>query len=325
MSPSNASAAVGRTNRRKEPFLFRLKQYLKLLWSYRLSYLFIAPFVSLFTAFIFVPVMVAIGLSFTYFNALERPRFIGWKNFEYLLSQDIIFLKHALPNTIKFAIVVGPGGYIAAFTLAWLISQLPSYARIWYALALYTPSLTAGIAMGIVWLPLLNGDRIGYLNSFLLNWGFIDDPILWVTDKAHLMNSMIVVTLWSSMGVGFLAMLAGLLGVNKELYEAGRLDGLQSRLQEIWYITIPSMKPQMLFGAVMSIVGTFKAGSIGQELSGQFPTPQYAGTLIISHIEDYGSIRFEMGYAAAISVFLLFIMYLANRLGFRLFSTKGDE
>ncbi|MCK9862145.1 sugar ABC transporter permease [Paenibacillus sp. ATY16] len=295
------------------------------IWKHRLSYLFLAPFALCFTAFIFVPVVLAILLSFTYFNAIERPRFIGWHNFQYLFSQDLVFLKYALPNTIKFAIIVGPSGYIAAFLLAWLIVQLPAFARKWYALAIYTPSLTAGISMSVIWLPLLSGDRIGYLNNFLLKLGFISEPILWVSDQKYLMNSMMAVTIWSSMGVGFLAMLAGLLGVNQELYEAGKLDGIRSRLQEIWYITIPSMKPQMLFGAVMAIVGTFKAGHIGVELSGQNPTPQYAGTLLINHIDDYGSIRFEMGYASAVSVFLLLLMYVCNRLGFKLFGNKGDE
>ncbi|MGO4494803.1 carbohydrate ABC transporter permease [Paenibacillus sp. 2RAB27] len=313
------------TTRTSETLGVRTKRFIKLVWSYRLSYVFIAPFALCFIAFIFVPVVLAVLLSFTYFNAIEPPRFIGWSNFQYLLSQDIVFLKYALPNTIKFALIVGPGGYIAAFMLAWIISQLPGYARTWYALAMYTPSLTAGIAMSIFWLPLLNGDRIGYLNSFLLKFGFINSPMLWVTDKAYLMGSMIAVTLWASMGVGFLAMLAGLLGVNRELYEAGRLDGIKSRLQEIWYITIPSMKPQMLFSAVMAIVGTFKAGAIGNELSGVFPTPQYSGTVLISHITDYGEIRFEMGYASAISVFLLVMMYMSNRLGIRLFGSKGDE
>lgn len=303
----------------------KLRQLLSDIWAYRLSYLFIAPFMLCFLAFIVIPVLAAVGLSFTYFNAIEPPRFIGWTNFQYLISQDLTFLKYALPNTFKFAIIVGPGGYIAAFLLAWLITQLPASARKWFALAMYTPSLTMGIAMSIVWLPLLTGDRIGYLNSILLQLGFIDEPKLWVTDKAYLMNSMIAVTLWSSMGVGFLAMLAGILNVNPELYEAGRIDGMKSRLQEIWYITIPSMKPQMLFGAVMAIVSTFKAGAIGVELSGQNPTPQYSGHLIINHIDDYGFIRFEMGYAAAISVFLLLLMYLSNKFCWGLFGSKEDE
>lgn len=303
----------------------RVKAALKLIWAYRLSYAFIAPFLVCFVAFILVPVVLAILLSFTYFNGLQPPRWIGWQNYLYLLSQDLIFLKHALPNTIKFALIVGPGGYAASFLLAWLISQLPNYARTLYALAFYTPSLTAGIAMTVVWLPLLTGDRIGYLNSFLLSIGAIEKPILWVTSQQYLMGSMIAVTLWSSMGVGFLAQLAGVLNVNRELYEAGRIDGIKSRLQEIWYITIPSMKPQMLFSAVMAIVGTFKAGEIGQQLSGTFPTPQYAGHVLMSHIADYGEIRFEMGYASAISVFLLVLMYLSNKLGWKLFGSRGDE
>ena len=293
-------------------------------WSFRSSYLFISPFLLCFIAFIVTPILAAVGLSFTYYNAVEPPRFIGWSNFQYLIAQDLLFLKHALPNTFKFAMIVGPGGYVAAFLLAWLISKLRGGFRKWIALAMYTPSLTIGIAMTIIWLPMLTGDRIGYLNSVLLNLGIIDVPMLWVTNPELLMNSMIAVTLWSSMGVGFLAMLAGILNVDTVLYEAGRIDGIRNSLQELWFITIPSMKPQMLFGAVMAIVTTFKTGSIGVELSGQNPTPEYAGHLIVNHINDYGFIRFEMGYAASVSVFLLLIMYFANKLSWGLFGSKED-
>lgn len=303
----------------------KASELLKEIWRFRMSYLFIAPFMICFILFILIPVVCAFLLSFMTYNSLEPPRFIGWANFRYMISEDLLFLKYALPNTFKFAIIAGPCGYAASFLLAWLITILPGRWRKWFALAMYSPSLMGGVAMTIVWLPLLSGDRIGYLNSFLLDWGFISDPVLWVTSKEHLMTSMIVVTLWSSMGIGFLAMMAGILNVNPELYEAGRLDGIKSRLEEIWYITIPSMKPQMLFGAVMAIVGTFKAGSIGTELSGMNPTPQYAGHLIMNQIDDYGFIRFELGYASALSVFLLLLMYLSNKFCWGLFGSKGDE
>ncbi|GAA4877968.1 sugar ABC transporter permease [Paenibacillus vulneris] len=298
---------------------------IQMMWEYRASYVFIAPFMVCFIIFIMIPVIAAFGLSFTYYNSLEPPRFVGWENFRYMLSQDLILIKYAIPNTFKFATIVGPGGYIASFLLAWLISILPGVYRKWFTLALYTPSLAGGVAMSIIWLPLLSGDRIGYLNSFLIKLGLINQPILWVTSKEYLMSSMIVVTLWSSMGIGFLAMLAGILNVNNELYEAGRLDGIKSKLEEIWYITIPSTKPQMLFGAVMAIVGAFKAGGIGTQLAGMNPTPQYSGHLIISQIDDYGFTRFELGYASALSVFLLILIYVANKLCWRLFGTKEDE
>src|SRR5690625_3503843 len=209
----------------KEKFVAKLKE----IWSYRLSYIFLTPFMICFSLFIVIPVIAAFVLSFTYFNSLEFPTFVGWDNFKYMISQDLIFLEHAMPNTFRFAVIVGPGGYIASFLLAWAISIMPSRSRMWYALAMYSPSLTGGVAMAIVWLPLLSPDRIGYLNSFLMEWGFINEPVLWVLDPELLMPMMVAVTLWSSMGLGFLAMLAGILNVNPELYEAGKLDGIRSR------------------------------------------------------------------------------------------------
>jgi multiple sugar transport system permease protein len=297
---------------------------LKEMRTYWWSYVFIAPFFICFTIFVVIPVLAAIFLSFTYYNAVEKPTFIGWTNFQNLFSQDLVFLKHVLSNTFQFAIVVGIGGYVASFVLAWLIAQIPNRFRIFYALAIYTPSLTTGVAMAVIWGVMFTGDRTGYLNSFLLEMGWIEQPILWVTDREYLMPVMMLVSIWGSMGVGFLAMLAGVLNVDASYYEAARIDGMKSRLQEIWYITIPMMKPQMLFGAVMAIVGTFKSG-IGATLSGQNPTPDYAGQLIINHIDDFGFIRYEMGYAATLSVVLLLIMFGMSRLFWRLFGVKGGE
>jgi len=299
----------------------RLFREMKANW---LSYAFMAPFYITFLLFIVAPTIAAICLSFTSFNAIEPPRFVGWMNYKVLLTQDLVFWKHAIPNTFKFAVIVGPIGYLLAFGLAWLITQLPQKSRVWYTLALYTPSLTAGVAMAVLWIVMFSGDRLGYLNSFLLEWGLIDTPQLWLQEPKYLMNVMIVVSLWASMGVGFLAMLAGIQNVDTTLYEAGKIDGIKTRIQEIWYITIPSMKPQMLFGAVMAVVGTLRAGAISVELTGMNPTPQYAGHLLINHIDDYGFIRYELGYASSISVVLLIIIYLTSRLCWKLFGSKGD-
>ncbi|MBK8905541.1 MAG: sugar ABC transporter permease [Anaerolineaceae bacterium] len=283
------------------------------------AYAFLSAYGLMFTIFIVVPVLVAIFLSFTFFDTIQTPSFIGLKNYIALLTADDIFMRYVLPNTIKFAVLVGPGGYVLSFMLAWMLAQLPKGPRTIFALILYSPSMTTGVAMAVVWKTLFSGDQNGYLNSFLLGMNAIQEPVQWLQSPEYLMTIMIVVTLWSSMGVGFLAMLAGILEINPELYEVGSLDGISNRFQEIIHITIPSMKPQMLFGAVMAIVGTFQAGAIGVTLSGANPTPQYAGQLIVNHVEDYGFLRYEMGYAAAVSVVLLLMVLFFSRVANRLF------
>ncbi|MCM3618881.1 sugar ABC transporter permease [Sutcliffiella horikoshii] len=284
--------------------------------------IFLAPYLIFFFTFIIIPVVVAILLSFTYFNAIEMPGFIGLANYVSVLTQDEVFMQRVLPNTLMFAVIVGPGGYILSFLLAWMLAQISKVPRTVLALIIYSPSMTAGIAMAVVWTIIFSGDQTGYLNSLLITIGVILEPVQWLQSPDHLMTIMIVVTLWGSMGVGFLAMLSGVLNINREIYEAGYIDGIKNRFQEIIYITIPSMKPQMLFGAVMAVVGTFQAGAIGVALSGANPTPQYAGQLMVNHLEDYGFIRYEMGYAAAISVLLLLFVYIFSKIAWRLFGEK---
>ncbi len=285
------------------------------------AYAFLLPYALLFIVFIVVPVIAAAALSFTFFDAVQPPRLIGLDNYIALLTQDDTFMRYVLPNTLQFAVLVGPGGYALAFLLAWMLAQLPKLPRTIFALILYSPSMTAGVAMTVVWRALFSGDQTGYLNSLMMSLGLMREPVQWLQSPQYLMTIMILVTLWGSMGIGFLAMLAGILEISPELYEAAEIDGMSSRWQEIFFITIPSIKPQMLFGAVMAIVGTFQAGAIGVTLSGSNPTPQYAGQLIVNHIEDYGFLRYEMGYAAAVSVVLLLMVWFFSRVANRLFAS----
>lgn len=283
---------------------------------------FILPYWTLFFVFVILPVVGAVFLSFTYFNAIQPPRFIGISNYVKLITMDTVFMQFVLSNTIKFAIIVGPVGYTLSFMLAWMLAQIPKKARTVLAIILYSPSLTIGVAMASMWQIIFSGDSQGYLNSLLLNWGVILEPIQFLQSPQYLMTIMIVVSLWSSMGVGFLAMLAGVLNIDQTLYEAAYMDGLRNRTQEIFYITIPSMKPQMLFGAVMAVVTTFQAGGIGVALSGSNPTPQYAGQLIVNHIEDFGFLRYMMGYAAAVSVVLLLMVYFISKVTFKILGER---
>lgn len=286
------------------------------------SYLMLLPYIILFSTFILVPVLIAIYLSFTYFDVINKPDFTGLLNYISLFTQDEVFLKYVLPNTFLYALIVGPGGYVLSFLLAWMLAQIQPIPRTVLALCIYTPSMLGQVFIGVIWKTIFSGDQSGWMNSILLRLGLINTPIQFLLTKDYFMMIMIIVSLWSAMGIGFLAMISGILNIDQELYEAAYVDGLRNRFQEIIYITVPSMKPQMLFGAVMAIVNAFNMGWIGVTLSGANPTPEYSGQLITNHIDDYGFIRYEMGYAAAISVVLLLIVYAFNVIAHRLFDEK---
>lgn len=288
-------------------------------------YLFLGPYYLMFLIFIVVPVTIAILLSLTDFNAVQFPHFVGLSNYITLFLQDNVFMQYVVPNTLIFALIVGPGGYFLSFLMAWSLSQLSKGPRTVLALILYSPSLTAGTAMAVIWRVLFSGDQMGYINNLLMKAGLITEPIIFLQSSSFLLPVMILVGLWSSMGVGFLAMLAGVLNVDRSLYEAAMIDGMRNRWQEVFYITIPSMKPQMLFGAIMAIVSAFQQGAIGVQLSGVNPTPQYAGQLMVNHAEDFGFIRYEMGYASAVSVVLLLVIYLFSKLAQGAFRSKEEE
>jgi multiple sugar transport system permease protein len=285
-------------------------------------YLFIAPYAILFLLIIVLPVIVAILLSFTSFNTINPPEFVGFKNYVDIFTGDTVFLQHAISNTLLFSVIVGPLGYMLAFFLAWMLAQVTHRLRTFYAVIIYSPSITGAIMMANVWRVLFSGDETGYLNNVLMRWFGIDSPIQFLSDAQILFPIMIIVALWSSMGLGFLAMLAGILNIDRTLYEAAAIDGMKNRWQEIFYITIPVIKPQMLFGAVMSIIGTFNAAGLAAALSGGATPPQYSGWLIVDHAIDFGFTRFEMGYASAITVILLLVVILFNRIAYKLFGER---
>jgi len=286
------------------------------------GYAFMAPYALVFIAFILVPVIMAVVLSFTDFNSIQFPKFTGFLNYITLITSDEVFMQYVLPNTVIYAVVVGIGGYVLSFVLAWALCNLTKLPRTIYALIIYSPSMTAGgVAIAVLWKIIFSGDQTGLLNSWLMELGIITEPIIWLINENYLLPIVIVIGLWSSMGIGFLSLIAGILNIDESLYEAGAIDGVKNRFQEMIYITIPSMKPQMFFAAVMAIVNAFQAGSIYTLLTGN-PSPGYASQLLVNHIEDYGFLRYEMGYAAAVSVVLLLIVQIFSKVANKLFTEE---
>lgn len=290
----------------KEPSIFQ--KIKRNIYLNRQSYILMAPFFTLFFLFTVLPVITSIIISFTYFNMLEFPHFVGWDNYARLFLEDDIFLI-SLKNTILFAAVTGPVSYVACFVFAWLINEFPAKLRAFMTLIFFAPSISGNIFF--IWLIIFSGDAYGYANGFLMKIGLIYEPIQWLQDPTYILAIVMLVQLWLSLGTSFLAFIAGLQTIDQNLFEAGAIDGIQNRWQELWYITLPSMKPQLLFGAVIQITTSFAVADVSMELAG-FPSVQYAAHTIVTHLIDYGSIRFEMGYASAIATILFLMMMITN-------------
>ncbi|CAH1207160.1 L-arabinose transport system permease protein AraP [Paenibacillus sp. JJ-223] len=284
------------------------------------SYVLLAPYMLLFTLFTVIPVAVSIILSFTYFNMLEFPRFIGWQNYTRLFLEDDVFLI-AIKNTLLFAIITGPVSYIACFVFAWIINELTPKWRAFMTLIFYAPSISGNVYF--IWLMIFSGDRYGIANGLLIKWGILLEPIQWLKTEAYIMPILILVQLWLSLGTGFLAFIAGLQTVDKSLYEAGAVDGIKNRWQELWYITLPSMRPQLMFGAVIQLTTSFAVADVSIALAG-FPSVNYAAETVVTHLIDFGTTRFEMGYASAIATVLFMIMVGTNLLVQRMLRRVGE-
>ena len=285
----------------------------------KVGYVLVAPYYIIFFTFTIIPVFVSLLLSFTQFNMLEMPEFVYVDNYTRLLLDDDIFLL-ACKNTLIFATMTGPVSYLLSLMFAWFINELTPKIRAVVTLIFYAPSISGQVYL--IWQTLFSSDQYGWINGTLMKLGIINAPILWFQDTQYIMTLVIVVALWTSLGTSFLSFIAGFQVVDKSLYEAASVDGVRNRWQELWYVTLPVMKNQMMFAAIMSITGSFGFGAIVSALCG-FPSIDYCAHTIMHHLEDYGGQRWEVGYASAIATILFAIMIGSNLLVNKLLSKVG--
>ena len=291
----------------------------KSLGNKALAIAFFLPFFVLFTLFVLAPVAQSVFYSFTSYNILQPAEFVGFANYQRLFLDDDVFIT-AIKNTVILAAITGPAGYILCFVFAWFINELSPKVRALMTLLFYAPTISGNVYL--MWGLLFSGDSHGYINGLLMKLNLITEPILWFQNTKYMMPLIVMVALWSSLGTSFLAFIAGLQGIDKSLFEAGAVDGIHNRWQELWYITLPSMRPQLMFGAVMSITGAFGIGSVITALCGN-PSTDYAVHTMVNHLEDYGGARFEIGYASAIAVLLFVLMIACNMMIQRILSKIG--
>ena len=316
----NAAAAANKPKPTARKDMTKAQWTLKEIARNKTAYFMIAPFMILFLVFTVWPVGLSIILSFTEFNLLEFPKPVFMDNYIRLFLDDDIFMT-ACQNTLVFAAITGPCSYLISLFVAWFINELSPKIRAIVTLIFYAPSISG--AVYLIWQVIFSGDSYGYVNAWLLEFGIITEPILFFQNESYVMPLCIVVALWTSLGTSFLSFIAGLQTIDKSLYEAGAVDGVRNRWQELWYITLPTMKPQLMFGAVMSITSSFGFGAIVTALAG-FPSVNYAAHTIMHHLEDYGGQRFEVGYSSTIAVVLFVIMVGCNLIIKKLLSKVGQ-
>ena len=278
-----------------------LKRFFK---KYGASYFLLSFWLVLFLFFTVIPIVASVLLSFTDFDMVNALKPVGVDNYIRLLLDDDIFIK-ALGNTLFYALLTGPAGYLLSFIVAWLINETGRNMRAALTLIFYAPALAGNVFMA--WQYIFSGDAYGILNSLLMRFGFIAEAIQWQNDPQY--NSIVVITviLWMSMGAGFLSFVAGFKQLNTSLYEAAAMDGLHNRWQELWYITLPQMVPQLLIGAVLTISTSFAVGYQNSVLTGN-PSTDYSTHTVVLHMSDYGYTRLDMGYACTVAVVLFVIM-----------------
>lgn len=297
----------------------RLRQKCRLAWNNRSAYLLLAPFMIIFFTFTVLPVLMTIVLSFTEYNILQEPTFVGWQNYRELFVNDDEFAI-ALRNTVVFALITGPIGYFLSFFAAWIINEFRPLVRGILTFIFYIPTISGTVYT--IWGIIFSSDMYGFANSFLMKLGIIDNPIEWFSTNVYILPLIIIVQLWMSMGSGFLVMRAGTAAVDRQYYEAAAIDGVRNRFQEVIYVTIPMMAPHLTTAAVLQITGMFANVGASVALAG-FPSTNYAGHLIMTHLMDYNSYRVERGYASAISVVLFVLMISINAISVKLLRKVG--
>lgn len=313
MSQDKTGAAAREVIIRKKPFGQRLKEG-------GIAYVFVLPYFILFCLFTVCPVVISLLLGFTEFNMLNFPRWIWMDNYIRMFLDDEVFIL-AIRNTFLLAVITGPVSYMLSFLLAWLINDLRPWLRSIVTVIFYAPSLVGNVML--IWQIFFSNDAYGYANAWLIEFGLIDAPVRWFYNTEYMMPLVILVLLWSSLGTSFLAFIAGLQNISRSYYEAGAIDGIKNRWQELWFITLPTMRPMLMFGAVMTISNSFGIGSNLNGLVG-FPSTDYATHTIVNHMEDYGGQRYEMGYASAIAAVLFIVMLLTNQLIKKLLAKVGE-
>jgi putative chitobiose transport system permease protein len=280
-------------------------------------YLFLAPALLLIATFIVYPILSVIYYSFTDYSISTPPVWIGLKNYEKLFGDPTFWL--ALTHSFVYLIVT-PILIVLSIGLAIVVNRKMRGIHIFRALY-YIPAVSGSIAIGISWRWLF--DTNGLINSMLISLGVIHDPIQWLSEPAAVLPIAMLLTIWAGVGYYSVIFLAGLQNIPEDLYDAARIDGC-SDLQKHRHVSVPGLRPQIVFVAVISSLAALKVFDEIYVLTNKTGGILDSGTTVVFFLWEQAFRLTHAGYASAIAIVLLLITLVFSIVNVRLLDRRAE-
>ncbi|MEA3488798.1 MAG: sugar ABC transporter permease [Candidatus Omnitrophota bacterium] len=299
----------------KKPFLQQLNEQ-------KISYLFIALPFTLFFVFQLAPVLISFLWSFTRYDVVHSPRFVGIANYRDILFNDPRFWK-AMWNTVLYVLGVVPVGVCLSLFLAVAIDQKIKFKNFFKSI-FFLPTVTAIIAVSVIWKWLYAGEKYGLINYFLMKLGL--QPVDWLASPTWTLPAIMIMSIWAGVGYSMILFLAGLQTIPQVMYEAAEIDGA-GFWKKFFHITLPLLKPTIVFVAMMSFIFSFQVfeqvyimtsgqGGIGGVLD--------SALTIVAYLYDKGFVKFQMGYASALAYIIFFCIFILTMINRRVVGTRVE-
>lgn len=285
--------------------------------------MFIAPALILFTIFVAVPVGASLFFSFTKYNVIQSPKWVGLNNYRNLILYDPRFWK-AVRNTVVYVVGVVPFSISLSLLLAVAIDQKIRLKNL-YKTLFFMPAVTSVVALSVVWKWLFAGEKYGLINHFLLKLGL--QPIDWLLSPTWTLPAIMIMSIWAGLGYNMILFLAGLQAIPNSLYEAADADGAGA-MSKFWHITLPLLRPTMTYAVIMSTIASFQvfeqvyimAGSTSAGVGGVLD----CALTIVAYLYDSGFQRFMMGYASAIAYLLFAAVFFMTLLNIKVIKSRVE-
>ncbi len=281
-------------------------------------YLFLAPALLLLGVFVLYPIVAVVYYSFTDYDIVRPPVPIGLANYQHLVADPTFWL--ALTHSFVYLIVT-PIIIALSIILAIAVNRRLRGIHIFRALY-FVPAVSGSIAIGLTWRWLF--ERTGFINSLLLSLGWIDRPVQWLNTPEFVLPIAMLLTIWAGFGYYAVIFLAGLQNIPEELYDAARIDGCND-VQKHWHISLPGLRPQIVFVAVISSLAALKVFDEIYVLTNRTGGFLDSGVTMVFYLWKQAFQLQHAGYASAIAIALLAITLVFSIVNVRLLERGQNE